>query len=124
MGAYGLLIILSSIQIIYADSTSFGQRNLKKRIAYSSVSYMGFIILGIGSISDNGLNEAVLQIISHRFIGATLFFLGGTNYDKLHLLYLDEMGGMTIPIDFVAELIVFFGVITSQKYLFMMKILS
>nr|YP_010832442.1 NADH dehydrogenase subunit 4 [Astragalus pallasii]WFG51880.1 NADH dehydrogenase subunit 4 [Astragalus pallasii] len=162
MGAYGLvrinmelfshahsifcpwLMILGSIQIIYAASTSFGQRNLKKRIAYSSVSHMGFLIIGIGSISDTGLNGAILQIISHGFIGAALFFLAGTSYDRLRLLNLDEMGGMAIPMPkiftiftilsmaslalpgmsgFVAELIVFFGIITSQKYLFMMKIL-
>jgi NAD(P)H-quinone oxidoreductase subunit 4 len=102
---------------------------LKKRIPYSSVSHMGFIILGIGSVSDTGLNGAVLQIISHGFIGTALFFLAGTSYDRLCLLYLDEMGGMAIPMpkiftifaillmtslalssmsDFVAELIVFF----------------
>ena len=105
---------------------------------------MGFIIIGIGSISDTGLNGAILQIISHGFIGAALFFLAGTSYDRLRLLYLDEMGGMAIPMPkiftiftilsmaslalpgmsgFVAELIVFWGIITSQKYLFMMKIL-
>lgn len=162
MGAYGLvrinmellphahsifspwLMILGSIQIIYAASTSLGQRNLKKRIAYSSVSHMGFIIIGIGSISDTGLNGAILQIISHGFIGAALFFLAGTSYDRLRLLYLDEMGGMAIPMPkiftvfsilsmaslalpgmsgFVAELIVFFGIITSQKFLLMTKIL-
>ncbi|PRQ15741.1 putative NADH:ubiquinone reductase (H(+)-translocating) (chloroplast) [Rosa chinensis] len=91
MGAYGLvrinmellphahsifspwLMIVGTIQIIYAALTSPGQRNLKKRIAYSSVSHMGFIIIGIGSISDTGLNGAILQIISHGFIGAALF---------------------------------------------------
>ncbi|KAK7370722.1 hypothetical protein VNO78_37275 [Psophocarpus tetragonolobus] len=115
MGAYGLvrinmellsrahsifcpwLMLLGSIQIIYAASTSLGQRNVKKRIAYSSVSHMGFLILGIGSISETGLNGAILQIISHGFIGAALFFLAGTSYDRLRLLYLDEMGGMAIP---------------------------
>lgn len=58
---------------------------------------MGFLIIGIGSISDTGLNGAILQIISHGFIGAALFFLAGTSYDRVHLLYLDEMGGMAIP---------------------------
>ncbi|KAL5056711.1 hypothetical protein RYX36_007604 [Vicia faba] len=51
----------------------------------------------INSISDTGLNGAILQIISHGFIGAALFFLAGTSYDRLRLLYLDEMGGMAIP---------------------------
>ncbi|WZZ88811.1 hypothetical protein YC2023_117390 [Brassica napus] len=116
MGAYGLvrinmellphahsmfspwLMVVGTIQIIYAASTSPGQRNLKKRIAYSSVSHMGFIIIGIGSITDPGLNGAILQIISHGFIGAALFFLAGTSYDRIRLVYLDEMGGMAISI--------------------------
>nr|QYH47232.1 NADH-plastoquinone oxidoreductase subunit 4 [Ottelia alismoides]UKG22370.1 NdhD [Ottelia alismoides]WVH37625.1 NADH-plastoquinone oxidoreductase subunit 4 [Ottelia alismoides] len=162
MGAYGLIrinmeflphahsifspwfVIVGTIQIIYAASTSFGQRNLKKRIAYSSVSHMGFIIIGIGSITNAGLNGAVLQLISHGFIGAALFFLGGTGCDRTHLVYLDEMGGISIPMPklftlfssfsmaslalpgmsgFVAELVVFFGIITSPKYLLMPKIL-
>nr|YP_009570322.1 NADH-plastoquinone oxidoreductase subunit 4 [Reaumuria songarica]QBC69612.1 NADH-plastoquinone oxidoreductase subunit 4 [Reaumuria songarica] len=162
MGAYGLvrinmellphahsifspwLLIVGTIQIIYAASTSLGQRNLKKRIAYSSVSHMGFIIIGISSITDTGLNGAILQIISHGFIGAALFFLAGTSYDRIRLVYLDEMGGIAISMPkvftlfssfsmaslalpgmsgFVAELIVFFGIITSQKYLLMSKIL-
>jgi len=59
---------------------------------------MSFIILGIGSISDTGLNGAVLQIISHGFIDAALFFLARTSYNRLRLLYLDEMSGMAIPI--------------------------
>nr|YP_010945113.1 NADH dehydrogenase subunit 4 [Galium trifidum]WMD02669.1 NADH dehydrogenase subunit 4 [Galium trifidum] len=162
MGAYGLvrvnmellshahslfspcLVIVGTIQIIYAASTSLGQRNLKKRIAYSSVSHMGFIIIGIGSITDTGLNGALLQIISHGFIGAALFFLAGTTYDRLRLVYLDQMGGIAIQMPkmftmfssfsmaslalpgmsgFIAELIVFFGIITSQKFLLMPKIL-
>nr|YP_010027223.1 NADH dehydrogenase subunit 4 [Actinidia rubus]QOS04215.1 NADH dehydrogenase subunit 4 [Actinidia rubus] len=162
MGAYGLvrinmellphahsifspwLIIVGTMQIIYAASTSPSQHNLKKRIAYSSVSHMGFIIIGISSITDTGLNGAILQIISHGFIGAALFFLAGTSYDRIRLAYLDEVGGIAILMPkiftmfssfsmaslalpgmsgFVAELIIFFGIITSQKYLLMPKIL-
>ncbi|THG22391.1 hypothetical protein TEA_012611 [Camellia sinensis var. sinensis] len=52
---------------------------------------------GIGSITDTGLNGAILQIISHGFIGAALFFLAGTSYDRIRLVYLDEMGGIAIP---------------------------
>nr|YP_010632887.1 NADH-plastoquinone oxidoreductase subunit 4 [Acanthus mollis]WBP64559.1 NADH-plastoquinone oxidoreductase subunit 4 [Acanthus mollis] len=162
MGAYGLVrinmelfshahsifspwfMIVGAIQIIYAASTSIGQRNKKKRIAYSSISHMGFLIIGIGSITDMGLNGALLQIISHGFIGAALFFLTGTTYDRIRFVYLDEMGGIAIPMPkifmmfnsfsmaslalpgmsgFVAELIVFFGLITSPKYLLMTKLL-
>nr|YP_010235382.1 NADH dehydrogenase subunit 4 [Reynoutria japonica]QTC32035.1 NADH dehydrogenase subunit 4 [Reynoutria japonica]UZP13816.1 NADH-plastoquinone oxidoreductase subunit 4 [Reynoutria japonica] len=162
MGAYGLvrinmellphahsifspwLMIVGTMQIIYAASASPGQRNLKKRIAYSSVSHMGFIIIGISSITDTGFNGAILQIISHGFIGAALFFLAGTSYDRIRLVYLDEIGGIAISMPkiftlfstfsmaslalpgmsgFFAELIVFFGIITSQKIFFMSKVL-
>nr|QKK51136.1 NADH dehydrogenase subunit 4 [Tropaeolum majus] len=162
MGAYGLvrinmellphahsifspwLMVVGTMQIIYAASTSPGQRNLKKRIAYSSVSHMGFIIIGIGSITDPGLNGAILQIVSHGFIGAALFFLAGTSYDRIRLVYLDEMGGTAILIPkiftmfsilsmaslalpgmsgFVAELVVLFGIITSQKFFLIPKII-
>ncbi|KAF1876920.1 hypothetical protein Lal_00033845 [Lupinus albus] len=105
---------------------------------------MGFIIIGIGSLSDTGLNGAILQVISLGFIDATLFFLARNGYDRLRLLYLEEMGGMAIPMPkiftifsifsmaslallgmsgFVAEFLIFFGIITSQKYLLMTKIL-
>jgi NAD(P)H-quinone oxidoreductase subunit 4 len=53
---------------------------------------MGFTSIGICFISDMGLNKAILQIISHGFIGAALFFLSGTSYDRIRLVYLDEMG--------------------------------
>lgn len=90
------LVIIGIIQILYAASTSLGQRNFKK-LAYSSVSHMGFIIIGIGSITSMGLNGAFLQILSHGFIGATLFFLGGTCWDRIRFVYLEEMGGISIP---------------------------
>nr|YP_009117724.1 NADH-plastoquinone oxidoreductase subunit 4 [Acorus gramineus]AJE71266.1 NADH-plastoquinone oxidoreductase subunit 4 [Acorus gramineus]QQV73818.1 NADH-plastoquinone oxidoreductase subunit 4 [Acorus gramineus] len=162
MGAYGLvrinmellphahsifspwLVLAGTLQIIYAASTSLGQVNLKKRIAYSSVSHMGFTIIGIGSITDTGLNGAILQLLSHGFLGAALFFLAGTSCDRTRLVYLDEMGGISIPMPkiftmfssfsmaslalpgmsgFVAESVVFFGIITSQNFLFLPKIL-
>ncbi|KAL5643141.1 hypothetical protein ACJX0J_000341 [Zea mays] len=91
------LVIIGAVQIIYAASTSLGQRNFKKRIAYSSVSHMGFLIIGIGSITNIGLNGAILQILSHGFIGATLFFLAGTACDRMRLVYLEELGGISIP---------------------------
>ncbi|CAN1203008.1 NAD(P)H-quinone oxidoreductase chain 4, chloroplastic, partial [Linum perenne] len=161
MGAYGLirinmeflphahsifspfLIMVGAIQIIYAASTSSGQRNLKKRVAYSSVSHMGFLIIGICSMSDTGLNGAVLQIVSHGFIGAALFFLAGAGYDRTRLAYLDNMGGLAAPMPkiftmfsifslgslalpgmsgFFAEFIIFLGIISGQKYILLSKI--
>lgn len=58
---------------------------------------MGFTLIGISSITDTGITGAILQIISHGFIGSALFFLAGTSFDRIHLVYLDEMGGIVIP---------------------------
>ncbi|KAF3521381.1 hypothetical protein F2Q69_00050969 [Brassica cretica] len=134
------LMVVGTIQIIYAASTSLGQRNLKNRIDYSSVSHISFIIIDIGSITDLGLNGAILQIISHGFISATRFFLAVTSYDRIRLVYLDQMGGISIPkiftmftilsmaslalsgmSGFVAELIIFLRIITSPKYFLISK---
>ena len=66
---------VGAIQIIYAASTSLGKQNFKKGIAH-----IGFIVIGIGSITNTGLNGAILQMLSHRLIGAALFFLGRNGF--------------------------------------------
>ncbi|BDA67362.1 proton-translocating NADH-quinone oxidoreductase, chain M [Rivularia sp. IAM M-261] len=132
-----VLVILGVVNIIYAALTSFAQRNLKRKIAYSSISHMGFVTIGIATFTDLGLNGAVLQMISHGLIGASLFFLVGATYDRTHTLMLDEMGGvgkrmgrifamfttcslasLALPgmSGFVAELMVFVGFATSDAY--------
>ena len=131
------LVVLGAIQIFYAALVSFGQNNLKRRIAYSSVSHMGFVLVGIGSLSELALSGAMLQMISHGLIGAGLFFLAGTSYDRTRTLILPEMGGwasimpkmfsmmvmcsmasLALPgmSGFVAELMIFFGVVTTTSY--------
>ena len=132
-----LLVILGVINIVYGAFTAFGQTNLKRRLASSSISHMGFVLIGIASFTDLGLNGAVLQMISHGLIAAALFFLSGATYDRTHTLMMDEMGGMaqTMPktfamftagamaslalpgmSGFVGELSVFLGVATSDVY--------
>ncbi|MGH2413101.1 MAG: photosynthetic/respiratory NAD(P)H-quinone oxidoreductase subunit D1 [Microcystaceae cyanobacterium] len=132
-----VLVILGVVNIIYAALTSFAQRNLKRKIAYSSISHMGFVAIGIASFTDLGLNGAMLQMVSHGLIGASLFFLVGATYDRTHTLMLDEMGGvgkkmgkmfamwttcslasLALPgmSGFVAELMVFVGFATSDAY--------
>ncbi|AFY82528.1 NADH dehydrogenase subunit M [Oscillatoria acuminata PCC 6304] len=132
-----MLVILGVVNIIYAALTSFAQRNLKRKIAYSSISHMGFVLIGIGSFTDLGLSGAVLQMVSHGLIGASLFFMVGATYDRTHTLMLDEMGGigkkmkksfamwttcslasLALPgmSGFVAELMVFVGFATSDAY--------
>lgn len=131
------LAILGTVNIIYAALTSFAQRSLKRKIAYSSISHMGFVLIGIASFTDLGLSGAVLQMVSHGLIGASLFFLVGATYDRTHTLILEEMGGvgqkmpkifamwttcslasLALPgmSGFVAELMVFVGFATSDAY--------
>lgn len=140
-----LLIILGITNIIYAALTSFAQRNLKRKIAYSSISHMGFVLIGIASFTDLGLSGAMLQMISHGLIGASLFFLVGATYDRTHTLMLDEMGGvgqrmrklfalwticsmasLALPgmSGFVAELMVFVGFATSDAYSMLFRIVG
>ncbi|HEY9737242.1 MAG TPA: NAD(P)H-quinone oxidoreductase subunit 4 [Trichocoleus sp.] len=140
-----ILIILGIVNIIYAALTSFAQRNLKRKIAYSSISHMGFVIIGIASFTDLGLSGAVLQMVSHGLIGASLFFLVGATYDRTHTLILSEMGGvgkkmpkifamftacslasLALPgmSGFVAELMVFVGFATSDAYSYSFKLVT
>tara|TARA_Y100001968_G_scaffold333042_1_gene393774 strand:- start:796 stop:2469 length:1674 start_codon:yes stop_codon:yes gene_type:complete len=132
-----LLIVLGVVNIIYAALTSFAQRNLKRKIAYSSISHMGFVLIGIGSFSALGTSGAMLQMISHGLIGASLFFLVGATYDRTRTLQLDEMGGvgqkmrimfalwtvcalasLALPgmSGFVSELMIFAGFVTDESY--------
>ncbi|NJL81888.1 MAG: NAD(P)H-quinone oxidoreductase subunit 4 [Chloroflexaceae bacterium] len=132
-----VLVILGVVNIVYAALTSFAQRNLKRKIAYSSISHMGFVLIGLGSFTDLGTSGALLQMISHGLIGASLFFMVGATYDRTHTLMLDEMGGvgqrmkkvfamwttcslasLALPgmSGFVAELMVFVGFATSDAY--------
>ncbi|MGC9525820.1 MAG: NAD(P)H-quinone oxidoreductase subunit 4 [Limnospira sp.] len=139
-----ILVILGVINIVYAALTSFAQRNLKRKIAYSSISHMGFVLIGMGSFTEIGVSGAMLQMISHGLIGASLFFLVGCTYDRTHTLMLDEMGGvgqkmkkvfamwtacsmasLALPgmSGFVAELMVFIGIATSDAYNATFKVL-
>lgn len=132
-----ILVILGVVNIVYAALTSFAQRNLKRKIAYSSISHMGFVLIGMASFTNIGLSGAVLQMISHGLIGASLFFLVGATYDRTHTLILDEMGGvgqkmkkvfamwttcsmasLALPgmSGFVAEVMIFIGFATSDAY--------
>ena len=132
-----LLVVLGVINIVYGAFTAFGQTNLKRRLASSSISHMGFVLIGIASFTDLGLNGSMLQMISHGLIAAALFFLSGVTYDRTHTLMMDEMGGMAQAMPkifamftmgsmaslalpgmsgFVGELSVFLGIATSDVY--------
>ncbi|MCT7949583.1 NAD(P)H-quinone oxidoreductase subunit 4 [Ancylothrix sp. C2] len=89
-----VLVVLGVVNIVYGALTAFGQTNLKRRLACSSISHMGFVLIGIGCFNELGLNGAVLQMVSHGLIAAALFYLSGVTYERTHTLAMDQMGGL------------------------------
>ncbi|MCS6958947.1 MAG: NAD(P)H-quinone oxidoreductase subunit 4 [Pseudanabaenaceae cyanobacterium SKYGB_i_bin29] len=89
-----VLAILGVVNIIYGACSSLGQGNMKRRLAYSSISHMGFVLVGLASFSDLGMSGALLQMISHGLIAAALFYLAGVTYDRTHTLAMAQMGGI------------------------------
>jgi len=76
--------LLGVISILYGAFNALAQRDLKKVVAYSSVSQMGFVLLGIASQTAEGLSGAVIQMVSHGFLSAMLFYLVGVVYNRVH----------------------------------------
>lgn len=132
-----VLAVLGVVNIIYGALLAFSQDNLKRRLAYSSISHMGFVLIGIASFTELGMNGAILQMLSHGLIAAALFFLSGVTYERTHTLAMAKMGGMAKEMPkafalftagsmaslalpgmsgFVGELSVFLGVTTSSVY--------
>jgi NADH-quinone oxidoreductase subunit M len=89
-----LLIALSIIAIIYGAIVALVQPDLKKLVAYSSVSHMGFVTLGIFIFQAQGLQGAILQMINHGIITGALFLLVGVIYERTHDRTIAKMGGL------------------------------
>ena len=94
-----VLAMLGVVNIVYGAVNSFAQTNMKRRLAFSSVSHMGFVLIGIASFTDVGISGAMLQMLSHGLIASVLFFLAGVTYDRTHTMLLNEMGyiGRVMP---------------------------
>lgn len=89
-----LMNALSIIAIIYTSLVALAQTDMKKLIAYSSVAHMGFVTLGIFSFNQQGLDGAMLVMLSHTFVAAALFLCVGVVYDRLHTREIARYGGM------------------------------
>ena len=112
MGCYGLLrfgleffplplvklapaiAVLGAVNILYGAYAALIQTDLKKVIAYSSVSHMGFILLGMASLNTAGYGGAAFQMFSHGLISAALFFIVGMIYERAHTREIAEFGGL------------------------------
>ena len=155
-GAYGLLrfclplfpdasrafaptaMLLGVVGVLYGAVLAFGQRDFKRLVAYSSVSHMGFVLLGLYAFNALGLQGAVLQLVTHGISTAALFLLAGALQHRLHTRDMARMGGLRVLAprmgacalffalaslglpglgNFVAEFLVFFGVFAVAPWL-------
>jgi len=89
-----LIFTLSIIAIIYTSLVALIQDDMKKLIAYSSVAHMGFVTIGIFSLTKQGLEGSIIQMMSHGLISAALFLCVGVVYDRLHSRMISSYGGL------------------------------
>ena len=130
IAAFGVL------SMIYAGMAALAQKDLKKLIAYSSVSHMGYVMLGVATINREGTNGAIFQMVSHGFISSLLFILAGVIYERTHDREIGHYRGLTqkmpnyavfsaiaffaslgLPLfsGFIAEISVYIGAFTAVK---------
>src|SRR5208282_5863811 len=92
-----ILIVLSLIGIIYGAVVCLMQKDMKRLIAYSSVSHLGFCTLGIFALTPNGLSGSVLQQVNHGISTGALFLIVGVLYERRHTRMISEFGGLATP---------------------------
>ena len=161
MGAYGFLrvslpilpeavqlfltpmLVISTVAIVYGAYVTLTQTDVKRLIAYSSVSHMGFVTLGIFTLNQSGVEGAILQMINHGIISAALFLCVGMIYERTHSREIKDYGGVakTAPIystflalfclaaagfpglnSFVGELLILGGAFDTNAWIFGMAI--
>ena len=88
------LAILGLINIVYGALVAMAQVDFKKLIAYSSISHMGVVVLGMAALNTQGMTGAVLQMFNHGTITAMLFLIVGVIYDRAHTRGLNDFGGL------------------------------
>ena len=89
-----LIFLLSIIAIVYTSLVALMQEDMKKLIAYSSVAHMGFVTVGIFTLTKQGLEGSIIQMISHGLISAALFLCVGVVYDRVHSRLISSYGGL------------------------------
>ena len=89
-----LIFLLSIIAIVYTSLVALMQEDMKKLIAYSSVAHMGFVTVGIFTLTKQGLEGSIIQMISHGLISAALFLCVGVVYDRVHSRMISSYGGL------------------------------
>jgi NADH-quinone oxidoreductase subunit M len=105
----GLMIALSLIAVVYIGFVALVQTDMKKLIAYSSISHMGFVTLGFFIFNAYGVEGALVQMISHGFVSAAMFFCVGVLYDRMHSRNIADYGGVVNPMPKFAALMMLFA---------------
>lgn len=134
----GLVALFGVINIIYGALCAMAQTDFKKLVAYSSISHMGYVLLGMASLTDAGMNGAVFQMFNHGTSSAMMFMIVGVLYDRAHHRDLNRFGGLGLQMpryltlaiigffaslglpglsSFISEVMVFLGAFKSQSTL-------
>ncbi|MDB5053332.1 MAG: proton-translocating NADH-quinone oxidoreductase subunit [Bacilli bacterium] len=127
MGAYGLirfgvllfpaeakhwafiLGLLGLINIIYGAILAFAQKDFKLVLAYSSISHMGIVLLGIAAFNQIGMQGAIFQMVSHGLISALMFLIVGSIYERTETTQLDKLGGLAKSMPFISGILLIAG---------------
>ncbi|MBK8741637.1 MAG: NADH-quinone oxidoreductase subunit M [Betaproteobacteria bacterium] len=105
----GFVIALSLVAVVYIGFVALVQADMKKLIAYSSISHMGFVTLGFFLFSQLGVEGALVQMISHGFVSAAMFLCVGVVYDRMHSRMIADYGGVVHTMPRFAALFLFFA---------------
>ncbi len=103
------LAVLAAISVIYGALLTLRQKDLKRLVAYSSVSHMGFVLLGIAALGHVSLNGAALQMFTHGTITGLLFVMVGVIYDRAHTRNVDELSGLAHTMPLAATVMIIAG---------------
>jgi NADH-quinone oxidoreductase subunit M len=103
------MAVLGMINVVYGAFVAMAQIDFKRLVAYSSVSHMGFVLLGLASGTEAGMNGALLQMFSHGLLTGAMFLLVGVLYERTHTRQLDAFGGLGARVPVYAGLLIFFS---------------
>ena len=88
------MAVLAVIGILYGAAVSYAQRDVKKLVAYSSVSHLGFVVLGLFALNSQGIQGGILQMVNHGLSTGALFIIVGMIYERRHTREMDDFGGL------------------------------
>ena len=104
------LAIVGTVSIVYGAIVTMRQTDLKRLVAYSSVSHMGFVLLGVSALGVTGLSGAAMQLVTHGLITGMLFVMVGLVYDRTHTREIGEMRGLVHHLPLLGAGMVFAGI--------------